>query len=41
MKADDSDGMVATLEAAREGDAVTALLPPPKGRAVLLYAGLA
>lgn len=40
MKADVSEGMEATLGAAGEEEAVTTLLPPPNGRAVLLYAGL-
>ena len=40
MKADDAEGMVATLGASGVGEAVTTPLPPPKGRAVLLYAGL-
>lgn len=35
VKADDSDGMVATL-----GVVVAVVLLPPKGRAVLLHAGL-
>ena len=38
MKAEDSEGMEATLGAAGEEEAVTALLSPPNGRAVLLYA---
>lgn len=38
MKADDAEGMVATLGASGDKEAVTPVLP--KGRAVLLYAGL-
>lgn len=40
MKAEDSEGIEATLGAAGEEEAVTPLPPPPNGRAVLLYAGL-
>lgn len=40
MKADDSEGMEATLEAAGEEEGVTTLPLPPNGRAVLLYRGL-
>lgn len=39
VKADDSEGIEATLGAAGEEEAP--LLPPPNGRAVLLYAGVA
>lgn len=38
MKAEDSEGMEATLGAAGEEEVVIALLSPPNGRAVLLYA---
>lgn len=36
VKADDAEGMEATLGVVREDEAAPTLLPPPKGRAVLL-----
>lgn len=40
MKADDSEGIVATFGAEGDEEVVNPLPPPPNGRAVLLYRGV-